>query len=121
MVNQYAIECSDLTKQFGTFKAVDHVALQVKPGEIFGFLGPNGSGKSTVIRMLCGILEPTAGRGTVGGYDIITESEEIKASIGYMSQKFSLYEDLTVQENMDFYADMHQLTGQKARERKHQV
>src|SRR2546421_4019986 len=94
------IECENLTKRFGTFTAVDHVTFSVEKGSIFGFLGPNGSGKSTVIRMLCGILEPTEGTGRIGGHDIVRESEEIKDLIGYMSQKFSLYDELTVNENL---------------------
>lgn len=97
------ISVIDLEKRFGQFIAVDKISFSVKKGEIFGFLGSNGSGKSTTIRMLCGILNPTSGGGTVAGHDIATEAEEIKRSIGYMSQKFSLYEDLTPQENLRFY------------------
>jgi ABC-2 type transport system ATP-binding protein len=93
----------DLVKQFGSFTAVNKVSFNVRRGEIFGFLGPNGSGKSTTIRMLCGILTPTSGSGQVAGHDIFTEPETIKAVIGYMSQKFSLYEDLTPFENLRFY------------------
>jgi ABC-2 type transport system ATP-binding protein len=96
------IECEGLTKRFGTFTAVDHVSFSVGKGSIFGFLGPNGSGKSTVIRMLCGILEPTEGTARVGGHDINRESEAIKEMIGYMSQKFSLYDELTTNENLLF-------------------
>ncbi|HWR38221.1 MAG TPA: ABC transporter ATP-binding protein [Patescibacteria group bacterium] len=106
-----AVETLGLTKQFGAFTAVDAISLQIKPGSIYGFLGPNGSGKSTTIRMLCGILAPTAGSGKILGHDIIAESERIKASIGYMSQKFSLYDDLTVEENLNFYAGMYSLSG----------
>ena len=98
----WAVEIKDLVKVFGKFTAVDHVSLQIKKGEIFGFLGPNGAGKSTTMRMLCGILTPTSGKGRVGGFDLYRESEKIKQNIGYMSQKFSLYEDLTVEENIDF-------------------
>jgi ABC-2 type transport system ATP-binding protein len=117
-VNHWAVEIEDLVKNFGAFTAVDHVSLQVKKGEIFGFLGPNGAGKSTTIRMLCGILAPTSGRGLVGGFDIYKETEKIKQNIGYMSQKFSLYEDLTVEENIDFYSGIYCLpreirTGRK--------
>src|SRR3954469_18192024 len=92
------IECDSLTKRFGNFTAVDHVSFSVGKGSIFGFLGPNGSGKSTVIRMLCGILEPTEGTARIGGRDVVREGDEIKTTIGYMSQKFSLYDELTVNE-----------------------
>lgn len=117
MENSIIVE--DLTKKFGDFTAVDKVSFKVKKGEIFGFLGPNGAGKSTTIRMLCGILEPTAGTGSVGGFDINKESEKIKENIGYMSQKFSLYEDLTVSENLDFYAGIYQTlkTGREKRKK----
>lgn len=101
--NDEAINVGELEKRFGAFVAVDKISFSVKKGEIFGFLGPNGSGKSTTIRMLCGILIPTSGWGHVAGHDIFTKPEEIKKSIGYMSQKFSLYEDLTPLENMRFY------------------
>ncbi|MEE8575966.1 MAG: ABC transporter ATP-binding protein [candidate division Zixibacteria bacterium] len=100
---QNAIEINDLTRRFGNFTAVDNISLSVTRGEIFGFLGANGAGKTTAIRMLCGLLMPTSGSGQVVGYDIIKQSEEIKRSIGYMSQKFSLYPDLTARENMQFY------------------
>jgi len=101
--NGEAIAVRDLEKRFGPFVAVNKISFSVKKGEIFGFLGPNGSGKSTTIRMLCGILNPTSGWGQVAGHDIFTEPEEIKKSIGYMSQKFSLYEELTPYENIRFY------------------
>jgi len=117
----WAVEIKDLVKAFGSFQAVDHVSLQVKRGETFGFLGPNGAGKSTTIRMLCGILLPTSGKGKVGGFDIFKESEKIKETIGYMSQKFSLYEDLTVEENLDFYAGLYRLSPLKRAERKEWV
>jgi ABC-2 type transport system ATP-binding protein len=106
----WAVEIEQLVKKFGSFTAVDHISLKVKGGEIFGFLGPNGAGKSTTIRMLCGILTPTSGNGKVGGFDIYRESEEIKQTIGYMSQKFSLYEDLRVEENLDFYSGIYRLS-----------
>ena len=96
------IEVEGLTKRFGTFTAVDHVSFSVGKGSIFGFLGPNGSGKSTVIRMLCGILEPTEGTARIGGHDVVRDIEPIKEMIGYMSQKFSLYDELTVNENLHF-------------------
>lgn len=108
----YAVETNDLTRRFGEFVAVDRVTLQVRPGEVFGFLGPNGSGKTTTIRMLCGLLLPTSGQGQVLGFDIFRESEQIKARIGYMSQKFSLYPDLTVLENLRFYADVYGIERQ---------
>lgn len=102
-----AVETYKLTRKFGDFTAVDQVTMEICPGEICGFLGPNGAGKSTTIRMLCGILTPTSGHGTVLGYDIAKHAEKIKSHIGYMSQKFSLYEDLTVNENMEFYAGIY--------------
>jgi len=114
----WAVEVEDLVKTFGNFTAVDHVSLKVKKGEIFGFLGPNGAGKSTTIRMLCGILAPTSGQGRVGGFDIYKGSEKIKQNIGYMSQKFSLYEDLTVEENIDFYSGIYCLPREIKAERK---
>ena len=98
-----AVIVKDLEKRFGNFVAVDRISFSVKKGEIFGFLGPNGAGKSTTIRMLCGIITPTSGYGRVAGYDVFSEAEEIKQSIGYMSQKFSLYEDMTPFENIRFY------------------
>jgi ABC-2 type transport system ATP-binding protein len=107
----YAVQTRNLTRTFGSFVAVNNVTLNIKKGSIYGFLGPNGSGKSTTIRMLCGILEPTSGTGTILGYDVGTEGEKIKENIGYMSQKFSLYDDMTVLENLDFYAGMYSLTG----------
>lgn len=113
----YAIEVDGLTKKFGAFTAVDDISFHVERGEIFGFLGPNGAGKSTTIRMLCGLMEPSGGRATVGGFDIATQTFEIKKSIGYMSQKFSLYEDLTVEENIRFYGGIYGLTPARITER----
>ncbi len=101
--NSDVVAVQDLVKKFGDFTAVDRVSFSVRKGEIFGFLGPNGAGKSTTIRMLCGIITPTSGSGHVAGYDVVRQPEEIKQSIGYMSQKFSLYEDLTPFENIRFY------------------
>ncbi len=101
------IIAEELTKQFGNFTAVNHISFRVKRGEIFGFLGANGAGKTTAIRMLCGLLKPSSGRAYVAGYDVFTQQEKIKKSIGYMSQRFSLYEDLTVKENIEFYAGIY--------------
>ncbi|NIM91563.1 MAG: ATP-binding cassette domain-containing protein [Candidatus Aminicenantes bacterium] len=117
----FAIEVKNLTKKFGNFTAVDHISFGVKKGEIFGFLGPNGAGKSTTIRMLCGIIRPSSGSGIVGGYQIDTQPEEIKKIIGYMSQKFTLYQELTVEENIDFYGGIHQLSSSEKEERKNWV
>jgi ABC-2 type transport system ATP-binding protein len=105
--NGFSVEVHDLVKRFGSFVAVDHVSLEVRRGEIFGFLGPNGAGKSTTIRMLCGLLTPSEGTARVGGFDVATEPEAIKRSIGYMSQKFSLYDDLEVGENIDFFSGIY--------------
>src|SRR5256712_3385635 len=98
------IDVHGMTKRFGDRTVVDHVDLTVRRGEIFGFLGPNGSGKTTFIRMLCGLLTPDAGRGTCLGYDLLTQQAEIKAHVGYMTQRFSYYEDLSIRENLDFIA-----------------
>jgi ABC-2 type transport system ATP-binding protein len=106
-----AVEVEGLTRVFDSFVAVDHINLQVASGTVFGFLGPNGAGKSTTIRMLCGILRPTAGRATVGGFDVVRQTEQLKSSIGYMSQRFSLYEDLTVAENLLFFAGIYNVRG----------
>lgn len=113
----YAIEVKDLTKKFGSFAAVDAVSFIVKRGEIFGFLGANGAGKSTTIRMLIGLLEPTAGSATVGGFDVKTQPDLLKKNIGYMSQRFSLYEDLTVEENIHFFGGVYGLSKEKVKER----
>ncbi len=107
----------ELTRVFGSFTAVNKVSMEIKKGEIYGFLGPNGSGKSTTIRMLCGILEPTSGSGAVLGYDLVREAEKIKSRIGYMSQKFSLYEDLTVYENLAFYAGLYSIPHRERQKR----
>lgn len=112
-----AIATDNLTKRFGDLLAVDRISMSIKEGEIYGFLGPNGSGKSTTIRMLCGLMDPTEGTGSVLGFDIRKESEQIKQNIGYMSQRFSLYEDMTVAENLDFYASIYGLTGGTKRQR----
>jgi ABC-2 type transport system ATP-binding protein len=116
-----AVTLRDLGKCFDDFVAVNRISLDVMNGEIFGFLGPNGAGKSTTIRMLCGILIPSSGSGSVAGFDIVAETEEIKIKIGYMSQKFSLYEDLTVEENIDFYSRIYRIPQSRRRERKEWV
>jgi ABC-2 type transport system ATP-binding protein len=108
-MSQLAVFAQDLTRVFGSFVAVDHVTFEVPQGEIFGFLGPNGAGKTTTIKILCGLLSPSSGKGMVTGYDVNSESEEIKKHIGYMSQRFSLYEDLTVSENLDFFGGIYGL------------
>lgn len=117
---EFAVTLRDLERRFGDFIAVNRISLDVRRGEIFGFLGPNGAGKSTTIRMLCGILPPSSGSGTVAGFDIVHQAEEIK-NIGYMSQKFSLYEDLTVEENIDFYAGIYRIPDERRQERKEWV
>jgi ABC-2 type transport system ATP-binding protein len=116
-----AVVVENLVKRFGDFAAVDGISLQVGRGEIFGFLGPNGAGKSTAIRILCGLLRPTAGRATVGGFDVAAQPEEVRQRIGYMSQKFSLYDDLTVEENLDFYGGIYGVPEERRREREDYV
>ena len=116
-----AVVVHDLEKRFGDFVAVNRISFQVARGEIFGFLGPNGAGKSTTIRMLCGILRPSGGSGAVAGFDVGTQPEIIKLHIGYMSQRFSLYEDLTVEENIDFYSGIYRLSAEKKKRRKQWV
>ena len=111
------IEVENLTKRFGTFTAVDNISFSVEKGEIFGFLGANGAGKTTAMRMLCGLLVPTSGKGVVAGYDIQHQSEKVKASIGYMSQKFALYEDLKVWENIRLYAGIYGVPEKETKER----
>jgi ABC-2 type transport system ATP-binding protein len=120
-MNDFAVEVEDLVKAFGSFVAVDHIHFQVKKGEVFGFLGPNGAGKSTVIRMLCGLLIPTSGKGKVAGFSIVKEPERIKQVIGYMSQKFSLYDDLTVMENFHFFGGIYGLSGSLQKEREEEA
>ena len=115
------IEVEGLTKRFGAFTAVDHVSFSVEKGSIFGFLGPNGSGKTTVIRMLCGILDPSDGTARIGGHDIIREGESIKEMIGYMSQQFSLYDELTVNENLIFAGKLYGLRGRELNQRRDEM
>jgi len=115
------IEARELTRTFGSFTAVDRITFDVAPGEVFGFLGANGAGKTTAIRMLIGLLAPSGGRARVAGYDVATESEKIKQSIGYMSQKFSLYEDLTVRENATLYGGIYGLTDAEICERTNEM
>ncbi|MBX6326580.1 MAG: ABC transporter ATP-binding protein, partial [Chthoniobacterales bacterium] len=115
------IEVDGLTKRFGAFTAVDHVSFSVEKGSIFGFLGPNGSGKTTLIRMLCGILEPSEGTARIGGHDIVREAEPIKEMIGYMSQKFSLYDELTVNENLVFAGKLYGLNARQLDQRRDEM
>jgi len=117
----YAVEIDGLTRRFGKFTAVDNVSFKVKKGEIFGFLGANGAGKTTLIRMLCGILAPSDGHAMVAGFNVKNQSEEIKKNIGYMSQRFSLYEDLTIEENINFYGGIYGLPPQILGERKNNL
>ena len=115
------IQVEGLTKRFGAFTAVDHVSFTVGKGSIFGFLGPNGSGKTTVIRMLCGILQPTEGTARIGGHDVVRDLEPIKEMIGYMSQKFSLYDELTVNENLIFAGKLYGLSGRELNQRREEM
>ena len=114
---RFIIQVKDLTKQFGTFTAVDHITFEVEHGEIFGFLGANGAGKTTAMRMLCGLSYPTSGSGTVAGFDVVKEGEKIKRHIGYMSQRFSLYDDLTVMENMELFGGIYGVKNRELKER----
>ncbi len=116
--NSSAVEVENLVKRFGDFVAVDHVSFAVRRGEIFGFLGPNGAGKSTTIRILCGLLSPTEGRAQVGGFDVATQPELVREHIGYMSQRFSLYDDLTVEENIDFFSGIYGVAQERRAARK---
>ena len=117
-MNEYSIQVKNLAKRFGGFVAVDDVSFNVKRGEIFGFLGANGAGKTTTIKMLCGLLQSTAGTATVAGFDINRQADDVKRSIGYMSQKFSLYEDLSVAENITFFGGVYGLTDRQLEERR---
>jgi len=117
-MNDVAVSVRGLTRSFGSFVAVDDVSFDVHKGEVFGFLGPNGAGKSTTIRMLCGLLSPSSGHATVGGIDVASDPDRVKANIGYMSQRFSLYEDLTVEQNIRFYGGIYGLEGARIADRK---
>ncbi len=121
MKNEIVISTRDLTKQFGEFIAVNKISIDVYKGEIFGFLGANGAGKTTAMRMLCGLLIPTSGVATIAGYDVFTETEMIKQNIGYMSQKFSLYEDLTVIENIRFFGGIYKLQTKQIKEKSEEL
>lgn len=114
---EYSIEIKGLTKKFDKYIAVDNLTFSIPKGVIFGFLGPNGSGKSTTIRMICGVLTPTSGEGKVLGYDLKSNPEKIKSKIGYMSQKFSLYEDLTIEENLTFYGEIYSIPKERLKDR----
>jgi len=116
-VSELAIEAKDLTRTFGAFTAVDHITFDVKPGEVFGFLGANGAGKTTAIRILTGLLRPSSGSAKVAGFDVATQSESIKQVIGYMSQRFSLYDDLTVRENIQLYGGIYDIPRDELRDR----
>lgn len=118
-MSDFAITAKELTRTFGTFTAVDHITFDVNPGEVFGFLGANGAGKTTAIRILTGLLAPSSGSARVAGFDVAKESEKIKQSIGYMSQKFSLYEDLTVRENATLYGGIYGLSDAEIKQRTH--
>ena len=120
-IGPYSIEVDEATKRFGSFVAVDKVSFKVERGAIFGFLGPNGAGKSTVIRMLCGLLDPTSGGARVAGFDVATHPDEVKRRIGYMSQKYALYENMTVEQNLDFFAGIYQMPKKKIADRKDYV
>ncbi len=121
MNNNYVIEAENLTKTFGNFTAVDSISFNVKKGEIFGFLGANGAGKTTAMKMLTGLLSPSSGKATVVGYDVFSQSEQIKKRIGYMSQKFSLYEDLTLYENIRFFAGIYGLSNSQIKEKANEL
>src|SRR3954471_13156212 len=117
MTDEKVISAEKLTKKFGAFTAVDAISFEVNRGEIFGFLGANGAGKTTAMRMLCGLSTPSSGKATIAGYDIYRQTEQIKKHIGYMSQKFSLYEDLTVMENIRFFGGIYGLTDKELKEK----
>lgn len=117
MTEKIVIKAERLTKQFGNFTATDHITFEVREGEIFGFLGANGAGKTTAMRMLCGLSQPSDGWATVAGYDVATQHEQVKRNIGYMSQKFSLYDDLTVEENFTLFGGIYGMSKKKIKEK----
>ena len=117
MTDKVVIKAEGLTKQFGDFVATDHVTFEVHEGEIFGFLGANGAGKTTAMRMLCGLSQPSAGKASVAGFDVATQHEQVKRHIGYMSQKFTLYDDLTVEENLTFFGGIYGMSPKKVKEK----
>lgn len=119
--DEWIVEAEGLVKRFGDFVAVDHISFRVRRGEIFGFLGPNGAGKSTAIRILCGLLRPSEGKALVAGIDVIVDPETVRNNIGYMSQKFSLYNDLTVEENIDFFSGIYGVPDSLRKQRKEYV
>ncbi|MEN6537097.1 MAG: ABC transporter ATP-binding protein [Bryobacteraceae bacterium] len=119
--NGWAVEAHELVKRFGDFVAVDHVSFQVARGHIFGFLGPNGAGKSTAIRILCGLLRPSGGTALVGGFDVDTNAEDVRKNIGYMSQRFSLYDDLTVAENIEFFGGVYGVPADRLPARRDEI
>src|SRR6516164_3347617 len=121
MSEEIVIKANQLTKQFGDFIATNSITFEVYKGEIFGFLGANGAGKTTAMRMLCGLLTPSSGKATVAGFDVMTQTEKIKQSIGYMSQKFSLYEDLTVAENIQFFGGIYGLSNKQIKEKSEEL
>jgi ABC-2 type transport system ATP-binding protein len=115
---KYIVEVEELTKMFGNFTAVNKISFNVSKGEIFGFLGANGAGKTTAIKILCGLLSPTSGKAVVAGYDVYKSAEDIKKTIGYMSQKFSLYDDLTVEENITLFGGIYELSNEQIKEKR---
>ena len=121
MNNNIAIKTEQITKIFGDFTAVDHISFEVSKGEIFGFLGANGAGKTTAMRMFCGLSIPSSGNATVAGFDVYKNTEDIKKNIGYMSQKFSLYENLTILENLEFFGGIYGLSNKKIKEKRAEV
>ncbi len=120
-MNDYPVQAVNLRRLFGDFIAVDNITLSIERGEVFGFLGPNGAGKTTTVKMLCGLLMPSSGSAKVAGFDIATQPDDVKSSIGYMSQKFSLYSDLTVSENIDFFGNIYGIANSRLKTRKQEI